>query len=404
MKRVVVTGMGSVTPFGVGVNLLWKNLVDGHSCVDSIRRFDCSKLKCKIGGVIPDIQYENHLNIINSSKFDTATLIAMIAIQEALQEAHFEAHEISSLGLILGTGFGTIQTKEENFVNTLTFHKPIYSLIVLKAMDNAIAGEAAIQFGLKGINQTVFTACSSGLNAIGNAYRLIRSGYEECIVAGGVDTPITFYMMESWGRLRILSTKNNAPKNACKPFCADRDGIVLAEGAAFLVLEEYERAKNRGAKILCELVGFSTNCDAKHITTPDYKQQALVISKTLKDANITMNEIDYINAHGTATIINDRIETLAIKEVFGENNMIPISATKSQLGHAMGASGAIETICTIKMMENDMVLPTINLNKTDPDCDMNFVANSIRKIKVNYALKNSFGFGGNNAALVLKKY
>lgn len=403
-KRVVITGYGVSTPFGFGINYNWDNLIKAKSCIKFITEFDTNELRTKFAGTLAKIDPDTYPKKINPKNLDKTTLYTLLTIKETLESAKLKPEEKNSIGLILGTGFGTILSKESHHFRVMGEKKPPFPLIIPKAMDNAAASEAAIFFGLNGINQTVFSACSSGLNAIGNAYRLIKDGYETAIIAGGVDTPVSFWTIQNWNKLRVLSTYNKNPEKASKPFSKDRDGFVLSEGAGFLMLECYDNAIQRNAPILAEIIGFGSTCDAKHITAPGIEQQCKAIEKAIVEAGIQKKEIDYINAHGTATKLNDLCETEVIKKVFKDYAYkIPVSSTKSQLGHTIGASGALEVIFSIKMMQSEIILPTINLDEQDELCDLDYVPNKPIKHKVKYFLKNSFGFGGSNAALIIKK-
>ncbi|KAF0134534.1 MAG: 3-oxoacyl-acyl-carrier-protein synthase II [Candidatus Saganbacteria bacterium] len=408
-RRVVITGIGAITPLAIGVIDNWNKLIKGTSGVKKIGLFGVDNLKIKIGGELTLLEIPEELKDLSPKTLDRSTIFAIIAVNEALKSADLhekEKRDLFRIGIILGTGFGTIQAKEGNYVNILEHKKPMYPLIIPKAMDNAPASEAAIYFGLKGINLSLFTACSSGTNAIGTAFRLIRDNYEDTLIAGGVDTPITYHILDAWSKLRVLSKRNDDPQRASCPFSKNRDGFVLSEGAGFMVMESYERAQERKAMILAEIVGYGATCDALHVTAPDYLEQSNAISLAIKDAGVSINDIDYISAHGTATKLNDATETKAIKRVFKDRSYeIPISALKSQIGHTIGASGAIESIFAIQMMRHNILLPTINYTEKDEECDLNYIPNkAVDTDKIKYVLKNSFGFGGSNASIVLKNY
>ena len=405
-NRVAVTGMSAITPFGVGIEIAWEKLIKGHSCIRQIQAFETGNLKTKIAGEILGIDYNEHLSGLDIHNLDSCTILTLLTVKGLLEnkDLGLTSGELREGGIIIGTGFGTICSKEENFIRVLAESKPMFPLIIPRAMDNAPASEAAIYLGLKGINQTIFTACSSGLNAIGNAYRLIKDGYENVMIAGGVDTSITKYNLEAWSKLRVVSTRNHDPTGASRPFSKGRDGFVLSDGAGFLLLENYDKAVERQVPIYAEIIGFGATCDAQHITAPSFQEQARAIMLALKEAEITADDVDYISAHGTATKLNDVIETKAIKAALGEKAYaIPISSLKSQIGHTIGAAGAIELIFTIQMMLNNTILPTINFEERDDECDLNYVPNKAIKVgQIRYAIKNSFGFGGNNASLAIK--
>lgn len=402
--RVVITGLGLITPIGVGVTQNWQALRQGRCCIKPISSFDASNCRIKLCGEISNIDCNSLLPNIRTDRIDRSVVLSLLAAQEAIRDANLNTTQCNETGVMVGTGFGTIQTKEETYLNASSNDAGIHSLIILKGMDNAAASEIAIRFGLKGINQTIFTACSSGAMAIGDAYRLISQGHEKRVLAGGVDTPITQFLIKAWDKLHVISRCSD-PTNASQPFSKGRDGFVLSEGAAFLVLEDADAAENRGAPVYAEISGFGANCDAKHLTTPDPDTQRIAINKALDDAQIRPDQIKYINAHGTGTVLNDQIETQAIKKTFGQQAYkIPISASKSQLGHMIGACGAAEAILTVLMMQNKLILPTIHYEEPDPLCDLDYVPNIAREvISMDYALKTSFGFGGANAVLVFKK-
>jgi 3-oxoacyl-[acyl-carrier-protein] synthase II len=311
-------------------------------------------------------------------------------------------------GVYLGTGFGGQGSIEEFCGAFFSNGKGRRSAIAIpKSMYNASSSNIAIRFKTRGPNITVTTACSSGANAIGQAFHLIRYGHADRMIAGGVDAPITPVVMEAWKEMRVLSTKNEPPERACKPFSANRDGFVLAEGAGIVMLEDLETARARGAHVYAEVIGYGSTADASHITFPDPDGEAHAITRALKDAGVDPKEIDYINAHGTATKLNDASETEAIKRVFGSRAYeIPVNSIKSMLGHSMGAAGAIEFIATVLAIENQTIPPTINYEEQDPQCDLDYVTEGARQVgrstPLRTAISNSFGFGGNNAVLVVR--
>ena len=402
MRDVVITGMGLVSPFGIGLDLHWEKLLDQHSCINHITTFDTESVKTKFAGLINDNIYKENLSKVELNKLDKYTQLSLICVGQCLADAGLLDTVQDTIGLVLGTGFGTIQTTEQLYNDVLNLKKPVYPLTIVKAMNNAAASEVAIKYQLHGFNQTVFTACSAGTNAIGQAYRYIKDGYGDCMVAGGVDTSITPIILKSWDKLRVLSSNNDSPAQASRPFCKNRDGFSLSEGAGFLVLESKDSAIQRNARIYAELSGYASNCDAKHITSPNYQQQSNAIKEALQDAALSAEDIDMINAHGTSTQSNDATESKSINSVFKTH--LPVTALKSQLGHTIGASGAIETILSILMMQKGLLLPSINFTETDPECNVNLVLNKPVKKEINAFIKNSFGFGGNNAVLVVKKH
>jgi 3-oxoacyl-[acyl-carrier-protein] synthase II len=412
MRRVAVTGVGIIAATGVGREAFWSALTEGRSGISRIEVFDTSNLKTNIAGVCRDFRPEAFFDEREMSRLDRVSQMAIAATEMATREAGLTNGQLDSydVGVILGTGFGGQASIEEFCGAFFSNGKGRRSAIAIpKSMYNASSSNIAIRFKSRGPNITVSTACSSGANAIGQAFHLIRYGHAERMIAGGADAPITPVVMEAWKEMRVLSTKNDPPERACKPFSANRDGFVLAEGAGIVVLEDLELALERGARVYAELLGYGSTADATHITFPDPEGEAYAIIRALKDAGVAAREIDYINAHGTATKLNDASETEAIKRVFGNRAYeIPINSIKSMLGHSMGAAGAIEFIATILAIENKLIPPTINYEETDPQCDLDYVTEGARvaggNTPLRTALSNSFGFGGNNAVLVVREY
>jgi len=410
MRRIAVTGIGVIAPTGVGRECVWAALVDGKSGISRIENFDTSNLKTNIAGVCRDFNPEKHFDERELSRLDRVSQLAIAATEMATREAGLTNGQLDSYdaGVYLGTGFGGQGSIEEFCSAFFVNGKGRRSAIAIpKSMYNASSSNISIRFKTRGPNITVTTACSSGANAIGQASHLIRHGHAERMIAGGVDAPITPVVMDAWKEMRVLSTKNEPPERACKPFSANRDGFVLAEGAGIVVLEDLETAASRGAHIYAEVIGYGSTADASHITFPDPDGEAHAISRALKDAGVKPEEIDYINAHGTATKLNDASETEAIKRVFGSRAYeIPVSSIKSMLGHSMGAAGAIEFIATVLAIENQVIPPTINYEEADPQCDLDYVTEgsrqAARSTPLRTAISNSFGFGGNNAVLVLR--
>jgi 3-oxoacyl-[acyl-carrier-protein] synthase II len=412
MRRVAITGIGIIAATGVGREVFWSALTEGRSGISRIEVFDTSNLKTNIAGVCRDFRPEEFFDERERSRLDRVSQMAIAATQMATQEAGLTNGQLDSydVGVILGTGFGGQGSIEEFCGAFFSNGKGRRSAIAIpKSMYNASSSNIAIRFKTRGPNITITTACSSGANAIGHAFHMIRYGHAERMIAGGADAPVTPVVMEAWKEMRVLSTKNDPPERACKPFSANRDGFVLAEGAGIVVLEDLELAAERGAHIYAEVLGYGSTADAAHITFPDPEGEAHAILRALKDAGVAPQEIDHINAHGTATKLNDASETEAIKRVFGNRAYeIPINSIKSMLGHSMGAAGAIEFIGTILAIDNKVIPPTINYEETDPQCDLDYVTEGARTIGGNAslrtALSNSFGFGGNNAVLVVREY
>jgi len=410
MRRVVVTGIGMITPLGMECENVWSALCAGKSGISKIEKFDVSELKSTIAGICHDFQALEFFDEREKLRLDRASQLALAAATVATRDAKLDDRELDSYdtGVILGTGYGGIESTEEGY-GSYYGHGRRSAITVPKAMSNAAASNISIRFKSRGPNMTISTACSSGANAIGQAYHMIRFGIVERMITGGVDAPITPVVMDHWQFLRVLSTKNELPLQACKPFSANRDGFVLAEGTGIVILEALDRALERGAHIYGEIVGYASTADASHITLPDSEGESEAMRGALRDARLVPADIQYINAHGTATKFNDSSETKAIKQVFGERAYdIPVSSIKAALGHSMGASGAVEFIATILAIERNLMPPTINYEEPDPECDLDYVTGGARPLStregLRTALSNSFGFGGNNAVLVARQY
>lgn len=404
-RRVVVTGIGVVSAFGTGKEVFWEAVKCGKSGVSRIQRFDASQLKCQIAGECLNFDAARYVESSELDRMDRVSQMAVTAASLAIDESHLSKNN-GQTGVILGTALGGITSDDDQH---LLLNTKGYRFVQPKAipmiMYNAPASHISKRFGLKGPGYTISTACASGSQAIGEAYRLIKHGYATAIVAGGADAPLSFGILTAWCALRILSTKNNDPTGACKPFSQGRDGMVLAEGAGIVVLEDLEYAKSRSAQICAEVIGYGSSNDAYHITCPDADGEAAAIKNTLVDASLSAEDVNYINAHGTATEINDLVETEAIKKVFGARAYsIPVSSTKSMTGHTMGAAGALEFIVCCLSLRDSMVPPTINYQNSDPRCDLDYVPNVARHKPLEIALSNSFGFGGVNAVLAVKKF
>lgn len=411
MRRVVVTGIGVIAPVGVGRERVWQALCEGQSGIATIEGFDTSNLKTTIAGVCSDFRAEEFFDEREMTRLDRVSRLALAATEMATRDAGLTNGHLDSYdtGVFLGTGFGGQGSIEEFCGAFFADGRGRRSAIAIpKSMYSASSSNIAIRFKTRGPNITISTACSSGANAIGQAFHSIRYGHTDRMIAGGVDAPITPVVMDAWKDMRVLSTKNDPPARACKPFSANRDGFVLAEGAGIVILEELEHARERGAHIYAELIGYGATADAAHITFPDSEGEAHAIKRALKDANIASEEVDYINAHGTATKLNDVSETEAIKRAFGSRAYeMPVSSIKSMLGHSMGAAGAIEFIATALAIDRQVIPPTINYEEADPQCDLDYVTEGARAAKssqsVRTAISNSFGFGGNNAVLVVRE-
>jgi len=404
-KRVVITGMSAITPFGIGVDTLWENLVNGRSAIRILSGFDAYDYPIKIGGQVPTINYEEYLPDLNLNKIDPSTHLVLTTAGMALKKAGLDLKEEKFIPTIFGSGFGPIASHEEGYsVYFLKGWRKGSPQTIPKGMYNNPASMTSIYYKLTGANHMIASACASGASAIGQAYHMIKFGTAKQVLTGGLDRPLTPSMFSAWIMMRVLSN-NPDPQRACRPFDKNRNGLILSEGSAMLLLEDLESAKERNAKIYGEIIGYGASSDAFHIAQPNFSGEALAIKKALEDANLKPEDVDYINAHGTSTVMNDKTETKAIKEALKDHSYkIPISSNKSMLGHSMGASGAIEAIATILTINNSIIPPTINYETLDPECDLDYVPNSARKHPIEIALSNSFAFGGNNSVLIFKKY
>lgn len=403
-RRVVITGLGIVTPVGIGKEAFWENIKAGHSGVAPIGLFDSTVFRTRIGGEIKDFDPKT-VDYADANRVDRVCQIALAAANEAVADSGISDHDEDTTGVVIGTGIGGITTIDEQQKSLHTRGPRFVSpLTVPMSMFNAAAGHICIRHRFRGPSFTVSTACSSGSNAIGEAYRLIQHGYADAMLAGGTEAPLSYGIFSGWNALRVMSTRNDSPAEAVRPFARDRDGLVLAEGAAVVVLEEYEHAKKRGAQIYGEMVGYGYNNDGSHSTRPSVEGQTKAIRKALVDAELNADDVDYINAHGTATNANDATETQAVKAALGEHAYkLPMSSIKSMLGHSMGAAGAIEFVASCLTLRDNVVPPTINYHEKDPICDLDYVANEARDAKVDVVLSNTFGFGGCNAILAVKR-
>ena len=409
-KRVVVTGIGAVTCLGTGNRNFWEAIKEGKSGISKITRFDVSEFPTKIAGELRNFQPEQYIDKKEARRMDRYTQYAVVAAKMAMTDSglNIEKIDCDRMGVIFGTGIGGIETLEEQN-KTLLEKGParISPFLIPMMIANMAAGQIAIEIGAKGINETVVTACASSTNSVGDAFKAIQRGDADVIITGGSEAPITPLSFAGFCSLKAMSRTNDQPELASRPFDTERDGFVMSEGGAILILEEYEHALKRGAKIVAEIVGYGATADAYHITAPlpGGEGATRAMQLALKSADILPEKIGYINAHGTSTAMNDKAETAAVKNVFGEHAYkLPVSSTKSMIGHMMGASGAIEAIICALSLQEGYIPPTINYNMPDPDCDLDYVPNQGRKANFNYAMSNSFGFGGHNATLILKKY
>lgn len=406
-RRVVVTGLGVVTSLSCQVDDLWNRLLAGESGIHPIRLIDTSDFQIKIGGDIFNWDPKTHLDHREAKRIDRFSQFGLVAAIDAVRDSglDFEREDRTRCGTILGSGIGGLVEIEEQ-LGRLILKGPdrVSPFTVPKMMLNAAGGNVGIHFGLRGPNYSVATACASATNAIGDAFRAIQHDEADVVISGGTEAAMTRIGLAAFQNIKALSERNDAPTQASRPFDRQRDGFVLSEGAGLMVLEEFEHARRRGARIYGELLGFGSSCDAGHITQPDETGAgaSLAMQLALRDARLSTDQIDYINAHGTSTPLGDKAETLAVKRVFGEDaRRVSISSTKSHLGHSLGASGGIELVVTLKSLVAGVVHPTINLVDPDPDCDLDYTPLQPRERKLRYAMSNSFGFGGHNASVVV---
>lgn len=409
MRRVVITGMGAVTPLGNNVKDTWEQVMENKCGIGPISHYDTTGRKVTLAGEVKNFVPEEHLEKGEIRKMDRFCQFALVAAKEAMEDSglDLEAVDKNRCGVMVSSGIGglgTIQSEctkglEKGFDRVSPFFIPM-------SISNMAAGRIAITYGFHGMCNCVVTACAGATNAIGDAFRYIRDGYGEVMICGGTEASITPFGIGGFTSLKALSQSSN-PARASIPFDKERNGFVMGEGAGLLVLEEYEHAVKRNAKIYCEVVGYGANCDAHHITAPleDGSMAAACIRQALEDGNVEAEKINYINAHGTSTVLNDKGETRAIKQVFGEYaKKLMVSSTKSMTGHLLGASGAVEAIITALSIQNDFVPATINYQVPDENCDLDIVPNEGRHAKVEFAMSESFGFGGHNAVVLFKKY
>ncbi len=408
-KRVVVTGIGMLTPLGIGLEASWKACLEGRSGISRIHKFDPSPFKTQVAGQLEEFDRSKYLDPKEARRYDDFCQFALVAAQMALADSGLQVTEElkDKAGAIVGTGFGGLETFEKNFKSFLEGGpRKLSPFFIPMMIANMASGLVAIRYGIRGPNTCTVTACAASSHAIGDAFKVIQRGQAKVMFAGGTEASLTALMLGGFDVMKATSTRNHDPQGASRPFDKDRDGFVPAEGATMLILEELEHAKARGAKLYAEIVGYGLSNDAHHFTAPDPegKGAALCMRMALEDAGIAPEKVDYINAHGTSTPLNDAIETLAIKKVFGQHaRRLAISSTKSMTGHLLGAAGAAEAAFTCLAIRDQVAPPTINYQNPDPDCDLDYVPNKARPMGIGYALSNSFGFGGTNACLVFSR-
>jgi 3-oxoacyl-[acyl-carrier-protein] synthase II len=409
-RRVVVTGLGCITPVGNNVPNTWSALLAGKSGAGPITRFDASGHKTKFAAEVKGFDPVALLGVRDARKFDRYAQLAIAAAQEALTESGLAIDDSNRdrVGVLIGTGIGGIITLMEN-VDALRERGPerVSPFLVPMMIADSAAGLLAIRFGARGPNMAITSACATGTNVIGEASEMIRRGAADVMFAGSSEAAIIALTIAGLNVMTALSTRNDAPEKASRPFDKNRDGFLMGEGAGMVVLESLEHAQKRGAKILCELKGYGTSDDAYHISAPAENGAGAAISMkcALESAGLNITDIDYINAHGTSTVMNDKSETAAIKTVFGEHAyQVPISSTKSMTGHLLGASGSVEAVICAKVLQDNILPPTINYETPDPDCDLDYVPNQARLVKTKHVMSNSFGFGGHNATLIMSRF
>ncbi|MGX1981442.1 3-oxoacyl-[acyl-carrier-protein] synthase II [Thermolongibacillus altinsuensis] len=408
-RRVVVTGLGAVTPLGNDVETTWKNIVAGQSGIGPLTRLNPDDFPAKVAAEVKDFQVENYIDKKEARKMDRFTQYAVAASLMAVKDANLEITEeiAPRVGVWIGSGIGGMETFEEQMKIFLEKgYRRVSPFFVPMMIPDMASGQVSIILGAKGINTCTVTACATGTNSIGDAFKVIERGDADVMITGGAEAPLTNMSFAGFSAAKALSF-NPDPKTACRPFDKDRDGFVMGEGAGILILEELEHALKRGANIYAEIVGYGATGDAYHITAPAPGGEggARAMKQALSDAGLKPEDIDYINAHGTSTEYNDKYETMAIKEVFGEHAYkLAVSSTKSMTGHLLGAAGAVEAIFSVLAIKDGVIPPTINYQTPDPECDLDYVPNVARKQNVRTVLSNSLGFGGHNATIIFKKY
>jgi 3-oxoacyl-[acyl-carrier-protein] synthase II len=409
-RRIVITGLGVITSLGESVNEMWDALCVGKSGIKNITRWDASSYPARFGGECTDFDVARYgLDRREAKRLDRFGQFGLAASVNAVNDSgiDFTKEDTYRCGVVIGSGIGGLETlEEENGVMLQRGMSRVSPFTVPRLMVNAASGNVSIRFGIHGPNSAVATACATGANAIGDAARYIQHDQADVMIAGGSEAALCSMGMASFCAARALSTRNEEPQRASRPWDRERDGFVMGEGAGVVVLEEYEHAKARGARIYAELIGYGMSGDAYHITAPEEngKGAAMAMKYALREAKISPQEVDYINAHGTSTPLGDLAETKAIKTTFGDDaRKVTISSTKSQLGHLLGASGGVEAIITCMVVQHNLIPPTINLENPDPECDLDYTPLKAREKKVTYAMSNSFGFGGHNASLLFKK-
>src|SRR5690625_4386475 len=409
-RRVVITGMGALTPIGKDVDSFWEGLLEGRSGAGEVTQFDASEISTRIAAEVKDFNPADFMERKDARRMDRFAQFAVAASQLALEHAAVDLDQIDRdrAGVLIGSGIGGIRTLEEQCRNLIERGPGRISPFFVPMMIPDMAlGQVSIRFGLRGHNSCSVTACASGTHSLGDAYRVSVHGDADLMISGGTEAAVTALSMGGFASAKALSVRNDEPEKASRPFDAERDGFLLGEGAGILVLEELEHAKQRGARIYADIIGYAGTADAHHITmpAPEGDGAARAMINALQDAGLAPEDVDYINAHGTSTPYNDHFETLAIKRVFGDHAYrLAVSSTKSMTGHLLGAAGGIEAIACALAIDRGVIPPTINYEVPDPNCDLDYVPNQAREAKVDVAISNSFGFGGHNAVIALRRF
>lgn len=407
--RVVVTGMGAVTALGHDLDTFWSNLTSGKSGVSLIESFDVSEYPTQIAASVKDFNPEDYIDRKEARKMDRFVQFAVAAATSALKDSGLNIAEQADperVGVMIGSGIGGLGTWEDQH-NILLQKGPkrVSPFFIPMMIANMASGHVSILFGAKGPNSTAVTACATGTHSIGDSYKLIQRGDADVMICGGAEATIRPTGLAGFCAMRAMSTRNDEPEKASRPFDSERDGFVMGEGSGILILESLEHAQKRGAKIYAEVIGYGLSGDAHHMTEPDPNGPERCMKMAIRDAGIDPSEVDYINAHGTSTPVGDKSETIAIKRAFGEHaSKVAISSTKSMTGHLLGAAGGVEAVICGLTLQNGVIAPTINLENPDPECDLDYVPNVARKADVRVTMSNSFGFGGHNATIILKKF
>ncbi len=410
MKRVVITGVGAITPIGIGKDNFWNSLLEGKSGIVYITKFDTERHETKIAAEVKDFNPQDFIDKKEARRMDRFAQYAVAATRLAIKDGNIDLDSLNRerIGVVIGSGIGGIESLESEKEKYMEKGPGRVSPLFIPMMiSNMAAGQVSMNFGLKGASMTITTACASATHAIGEAFRMIKYGIQDMVVTGGTEASITPLSLAGFSSMKALSTRNDAPEKASCPFDKERDGFIMGEGSGIIVLEELEHAIKRGATIYAEVVGYGATSDAFHITQPDPEANGArnAMKIALEEGNVDYKEVGYINAHGTSTYFNDKLETLAIKDLFKEHAYeLNISSTKSMTGHLLGAAGGVEAIATALALKEGMIPPTINYENPDEECDLNYTPNKAVKKDIKYAMSNSLGFGGHNASILLKKY